>query len=176
MQIIKITPNSFKIILTKEDLERCGAGIFENQDLSDELLAEIIEKTNRLYGSPFGEGAVDAEFFESKDGGGELFISSAKHINKSTVYLFSSQSSDNLPILCKRIMSLHIHTQSTLYFESGLYFLAIFCNERSDILLSILKEYGISAEINRFKLWLLEEHASVICEKGAIERLSQLYK
>ena len=91
MHIIKITPCSFKIVLSKEDLKRHGIdNILEHADLSGDFFADIIEQTNRLYGSPFKEGAIDAEFFEGKDGGGELFICSSKKVCKSTFYIFTT--------------------------------------------------------------------------------------
>ena len=84
MHIIKISPMSFKIILSKKDLQRHGVNnILEHADISGDFFAEIIEETNRLYGNPFDEGPLDADFFESKDGGGELFISKRKTQKKN---------------------------------------------------------------------------------------------
>lgn len=176
MHIIKITPMSFKIILSKEDLQRHGVdNIIEKNDLSGDFFAEIIEKTNALYGNPFTEGAIDAEFFASKDGGGELFICSSKSVNKSTTYLFRTESSDSLVSLCARLAASSLPYDSKLYYENGRYNLLLFYGKRDDFLVSCMKEYGSAAEISKLQMWLLLEHSRIICDKNAVERLSGVF-
>lgn len=169
MHIIKITPVSFKIILSKEDLQRHGIdNILEKSDISGDFFAEIIDKTNALYGCPFTDGAIDAEFFESKDGGGELFLCQAKSAHKAITYLFRCQDLESLIALCKRLNTPDTKNDSRLYFDDGKYSLLIFCLERNGFLLSILKEYGSASEISRLQTWLLEEHANIIFSENAI--------
>ena len=126
MHIIKITPKSFKIILSKEDLQRYGVeNILESPDISGELFTEIIERTNTLFGHPFTEGAIDAEFFESKDGGGELFITKHIHKNEDTVYVFTAKESDRIYMLCKRLGQEEFITESRLYHDGNVYQLVL---------------------------------------------------
>ena len=173
MHIIKISPAGFKIILSKDDLQKYWVGnIFENTDASGAFFEEIIERTNTLYGNPFIEGAIDAEFFESKDGGGELFLCSSKNQIKSTVYQFTTRDSDNLFMLCSRLNRLSEHEKSTLFLQDGLYCLIIFCPRRKNNLVSIIKEYGSCNEAGKLVLWQLEEHAKLLCRDTAIETLS----
>lgn len=177
MHIIKITPNSFKIILTKEDLQRDGVNnIFENNDLTGDFFKEIMEQTERLYGTTFSEGSVDAEFFESKDGGGELFICASRSMGLSAIYFVQTKTSETLYALCRRLEKLHIHSDSRLYSENNLYILVVFLNRANDLLLSILSEYGTASKSGKFALWHLDEHAHVILKDNAVERLSRLYK
>ncbi len=172
MHIIKISPVSFKIVLSKDDLKRHGVeNILNNPGFSSQFFADIIEETNRLYGAPFSEGAVDAEFFESKDGGGELFLCKSKR--KDTTYLFRTTDSDSLFDLCVRLSKNHLPSDSRLYLDEGRYSLVLFYPETDDFLLSCMKEYGKAAEISPVQKWLLEEHARTIIEKYAVERISE---
>lgn len=174
MHIIKISPVSFKIILSKEDLMRHGVdNILNHADISGDFFEEIIEETNRLYGNPFVEGAIDAEFFESKDGGGELFLVSSKKSIKSSTYLFRTESSDALISLCRRLSEQGTLFDSKLFFEGGKYSLILFCQKGNDFLVPQMKEYGTASEITLLQRWLIEEHARLIIDKGAIEHISE---
>ena len=178
MHIIKITPCSFKIVLSKEDLMRHGVdNILEHADLSGDFFADIIEETNRLYGSPFKEGAIDAEFFEGKDGGGELFICSSKKVHKSTFYLFTTYELENLISLCKRLVTKsHIQNDNRLYFDNdGKYSLLIHCGKRDDTLVSVMKEYGNASEITKFKISVLEEHSLLLISENATRTIAQTF-
>jgi hypothetical protein len=163
MHIIKITPQSFKIILTNDELIR---GKDEFCDISDDMFRHIIEETNRLYGNPFDRGTIDAEFFASKDGGGELFISLSKQ-NENMYLAFTSKSSDDLLMLCRRLAKSSGTYKSTLYYGGGEYTLVIMC-EGGGFLLSLLKEYGNARRISPLSLWVLDEHAKKIVEGNAV--------
>ena len=163
MHIIKITPQSFKIILTKEDLARDRENITEETDISEEFFRKIINETNRLYNNPFAQGTIDAEFFASRDGGGELFISRVKE-NKNTNLAFVTSSSDCLTMLCKRLAHKRNTYKSTLYHNGEKYTLVIM-GESDGILLSLMKEYGDAKEISPFFVWALDEHEEkIICD------------
>lgn len=176
MHIIKISPYSFKIVLSKEDLKQHGVyNIMENSDISVDFFADIIEETNRLYGNPFKEGSIDAEFFEGKDGSGELFICSSKNSFKSTFYLFATSELENLILLCKRLYSNYIQNDKGLYFINGKYSLLIHCDKRDNLLFSVMKEYGNASEITKFGIWLLEEHAQLLIAENAIRALCDAF-
>ncbi|MBR2021512.1 MAG: adaptor protein MecA [Clostridia bacterium] len=176
MHIIKISPVSFKIILSKEDLMRHGVeNILNHADISGDFFGEIIEQTNRLYGNPFVEGAIDAEFFESKDGGGELFLVSSKKSIKSTTYLFRTESSDALISLCRRLSEQSTIAESRLFFDEGKYSLILLCQKGDDFLVSLMKEYGTVSEISLLQRWLLEEHARLIIDKEATRRITEAF-
>jgi len=172
MHIIKITPVSFKIILSKEDLQRHGVeNILEDERYTGEFFAEIIDRTNALYGSPFEEGSVDAEFFASRDGGGELFISRSQKRNSHFTYLFKTKSLDNLISLCRQLPVYHSHKNSTLYYEEDIYCLLITFDTKNDFVFSRIKEYGHFKVSGEFERWSLEEHGKVLIKENAIEQL-----
>lgn len=174
MHIIKITPKSFKIILSKEDLQRFGAGnIFDYPDMSGELFTEIIERTNALYGSPFTEGAIDAEFFESKEGGGELFITKHVHKNENAVYIFTTKESDRLYALCKRLRQKDDFSESRLYHDGNVYQLVLRFLDTDEITKSVIREYGDLKKAGKMNLWQIEEHSSLICESEAVTTIAE---
>ena len=175
MHIIKITPHSFKIVLSKEDLKTHGVeNILESKSFLGDFFAEIIEETNALYGNPFANGSVNAEFFESKDGGGELFISSSC-INKEVTYLFMTRDFEILTNLCKRLAVSSTPVDSILFASDNGYSLLLYYTETEDFVFSCLKEYGEVVEANRLKQWMLYEHAKVLIDKKAVEHISDVF-
>ena len=173
MEIIKIGSACFKIILSKDDLQKYGAeNKFENKDTLETFFEDIIHQTNEMYGYPFSESAIDAEFFESKDGGGELFLSTAKQHGKSSAVILSTGECDNLFLLCSRLKTMAEHEKSSLFTENGIYFLVIFPSKRNDNIIPVAKEFGKCVEAGKLKLWHLEEHARLLCQDNAIEVLS----
>ncbi len=176
MHIIKISPQSFKIVLSKDDLKRHGVeNILHHADMSGDFFEEIIRETNRIYGSPFAEGAIDAEFFESKDGGGELFICSSKSSHKSITYLFRTDNCESLIKLCKRLMLSNPPCDSRLFHQDGRYSMLLFYQSRDSILIPVMKEFGTASEISKIQIWLLEEHESVIIDKDAIHTVAESF-
>ena len=170
MHIIKITPHSFKIILTKDELEKHGESILENKELSKQFFMHIIDETNRLYDNPFAQGSIDAEFFESKDGGGELFISKITSENGFS-YLYSTKNLENLISLCKRLCD-NPPQKSRLYCENDTFFLVMHFDVHNTFTLPSIKEYGDCHKISKLKSWFLEEHADVIIRENAVQTTS----
>ena len=174
MHIIKISPVSFKIVLSKQDLKRHGVeNILHHTDISGDFFEEIMNETNRLYGNPFTYGSIDAEFFESKNGGGELFLCKSKSTCGVITYLFKTSDSDVLFSLCKRLSGFDFCYDSKLFLEKDVYSLLLLCRERNDFLLSVIKEYGKVSEISRLQVWLLEEHSALLIDSHAAERICE---
>lgn len=174
MYIIKISPVSFKIVLSKDDLKRHGVeNILNHPSACADFFADIIDETNRLYGAPFSEGAVDAEFFESKEGGGELFLSKSKR--DGATYHFKTKHLDSLICLCKRLSQNRPPSDSKLFFGDDCYSLVLFYSQSERLVMSILKEYGKASEINQFGHWLLEEHKKVLIAQNAVEQINNKF-
>ena len=174
MNIIKISPVSFKIILTKEDLSRYGVeNILHHTELCGDFFEEIIHKTNAMFDSPFSEGAIDAEFFESKDGGGELFITGSKRKSKNITYIFSADDIEKVFSLCQRL-----DTPNTKPYESRLfageknYRLLLTYKEENTLIPSFLKEYGNTLKADRLSVWVVEEHAKLLSGNDAVGTIS----
>ncbi len=168
MQIIKITPRCFKAILSKNDL-----GAYGEKDLSDykwqkALLCRVISKARQLYGSEFSKKNLYAEFFQSKDGGGEIFITSKEQASATFVYLFKTQSFENLVLLCKRLYSLKKPVRSSLYLYKGNYCLTVFGDEKSTYIKNILAEYGSAELTSQNKMLHIAEFGKKICANNAV--------
>ena len=175
MHIIKISPVSFKIVLTKEDLQRCGvSNILEHSELSGDFFAEIIDETNRLYGNPFTGGLLDADFFESKNGGGELFISKRVK-SENSIYIFTTEIIENLIMLCKRLYTLNIKDDKGLYFCNGKYSLLIYSEKERAILFSILSEYGNVSMATKLDIWHIQEHADAVIKENAVSTFANTF-
>lgn len=178
MNIIKISPVSFKIILTKEDLSRYGVeNILHHTELCGDFFEEIIHKTNAMFDSPFSEGAIDAEFFESKDGGGELFITGAQRTSKNIIYIFSSDDIEKIFSLCQRLDKTGIKPKkSRLFLDDGMYLLLLSYTNEKPFVQSILREYGNSVKADRLSVWVVEEHAKLLSGNDAVGTISGFLK
>ena len=174
MHIIKISPVSFKIILTKEDLKCHGVeNILHHTELCSDFFEEIIRETNSLFENPFTEGAVDAEFFESKDGGGELFISRSNRNTKSITYIYSTESIEHIFALCKRLNISFKPKKSRLFFDGKNYLLLLTYPKRNSILASFISEYGALREAGKLCEWIAEEHAKLLVEGDAVGTIAK---
>ena len=173
MHIIKISPMGFKIILSKDDLKRHGVdNILDHTDISGDFFAEIIEETNRLYGNPFTDGAIDAEFFEGKNGGGELFLCKAAKTLKNTIYTFTTDDFEALIMLCKRLDSMDFTYKSRLYHDGENFILALIDAKKNPLIETYLREHGSAEEINKLKFWIIDEHAKLISKENAVGELA----
>jgi len=173
MQIIKISPQSFKIILSKSDIEEYGESPFGTQDYNQRFFEDIIHRTSTLYGISLSEGTIDASFFESKDGGGELFLSVC--CGKEGAYIFSTDNTEVLISLCKCLTSSGTHIPSTLYSDGGIYRLTLKLCTQSAMTLALIREYGKAEKAGDFEIWHLDEHAKVLCRENAVERIASSF-
>ena len=174
MHIIKISPVSFKIILTKEDLTRHGVeNILNHAELCSDFFEEIIQKTNLLFENPLGEGAIDAEFFESKDGGGELFITGREKSQENTTFIFTANDSEEIFLLCKRLDTPEAKPiKSRLFSDGKNYNLLLTYKNENKLIPSVLKEYGNVSQANRLRIWIIEEHSRPLIENDAVGVIS----
>ncbi len=172
MQIIRISPKSFKIILTKDDLALSGNdNTYEQDGFSKDFFTKIIDEANRQYGADFGSGVIDARFFEDKCGGGELFLCEVTSKSCVEAYAVFAESSDDIICLCKRINSI-FKSYSSLYFDGKYYILLLNLHNDDQIAISILHEYGFCKKISAVYAWSLEEHSKKILSDNAVSILA----
>ena len=176
MHIIKITSVSFKIILTKEDVDKyCKKYVLNDKIDSYGFYAEIKDKTDALFDYPFDELSVDAEFFESKDGGGELFLTAIPKI-KLHNYIFLTKDSDVLSSLCLRLVKFKMPVESKLYFNNDCYNLLVKFEEMPDeVIVGVMNEYGECNIVEDIYDWYLQEHAKCIFENDALVKIVQKF-
>ncbi len=173
MQIIKISPKSFKIILTKDDLTLSGMeNTYDYLGFSKEFFAKVIDEANEKYGADFGCGVIDAEFFEDKYGGGELFLHEAHALSSTNAYAFYAQQSEILIRLCKRLGK--GVSDSTLYCGDNIYILMLFLCDGSDFLQATIKEFGTLKKLSDFGVWEIQEHSRILIKDSAIEILASM--
>ena len=137
------------------------------------LFTDIIEEAGSMYGIRFDSDTIDAKFFESKDGGGELFLRTCTSENNSNTYLFKTDSSESLLMLCKDLNCRTECYESSLYYHGGYYYLVMHFPCSGPLLLPHLGEYGDVKKAEDMDIWFLSEHAKVIIENNAAERFSR---
>ena len=174
MHIIKISPVSFKIILTKEDLTRHGVeNILHHTELCGDFFEEIIRETTLRFENPFRDGAIDAEFFESKDGGGELFITRGKRKSKNATYLLSCGDIERIFSLCQALYDSSFKPyKSRLFYDGENYQLLLTYKNDDSFISSFLKEYGNVSQANKLQIWVIEEHSKPLIKENAVGTIS----
>lgn len=172
MHIIKISSASFKIILTKEDVEKYRKKYVADDKIdSYGFFCEIKEKTDWLFDYPFDDLSVNAEFFQSKDGGGELFFT-AKPRKSVHNYCFKTTDSDMLFKMCTRLSCEKTCCESKLCFYDNNYCLVLsFDDVPGEIIIGIMSEYGDVFKCTQLYIWHLQEHGKSIFELDAVNNV-----
>ena len=176
MYIIKITDNSYKIILSKNDLSKYPEEIFKGGETSKLFFSDILSDlhTDRVHVA--GSCIAHAEFFEDKYGGGELFI--CFHQNKSNYicYQFSSQNIEDIINICLAANRTDIIKASKLFLCSENYHLLLFIDEENPLLKGIIKEFGSCTTASELEVWQLEEHCRILIDRNAVNVICNHFK
>lgn len=177
MQIIKISPKSFKVILSKEYL--LTDTDFENNAFYENLLRKIINEISEREGVYFSRASkISAEMFDCSDGSAEMFISCDEKITSyKCVYLFETKECDALFSLCGRLcFSSLLPFSSELYYQNKSYFLSLYYENESETAKAIISEYGSVKKASLIRLLQLSEHAKLICPSNAINLFASQVK
>ena len=170
MYIIKITPHSFKVVLSKNDLVTFGKNKnFNDNKIPKAFLGRLLKKAKNEHGISFDTDLVEAEFFQSKDGGGELFVNSYPSKENSVTYIFSTDNFENLVYLCKRYSHLSIIYQSRLIKAEKRYCLVLYMQRNDNFLISGIGEYGDVVKVSKGKIMRICEQGKIICKNRAIQ-------
>lgn len=174
MHIIKISTDSFKVILSQSDIKKYGSSALDGSESSRKMLNHILSLLQSKDKSTKG-AIAHAEFFEDKFGGGELFLRLKKETQMPARYIFSSPSIEDV-ISASRLISRHYGgVSSRLFFQDGLYKLTIFSKYALNLFTERLREFGSVIKASKTEIWLIEEHASILIGCCAVERLIQKF-
>ncbi len=192
MELIKVNSLKLKIILSPIDVEELGLkneNIDCEESLSMKAFREILEKAKEQTGFESGYARLYVQYYPSKDGGGEMFItrrslhfsdSKVLHINDessfniSSTYITFFNSSENLISLCKRLKADNFKGKSVLYSCMGKYIIVL--NGKSDENFNTyLSEYGKSFVSDNLRLAFLNEHAKILCESQTVETFCEIF-
>ena len=175
MHIIKISPDSFKVILSKSDMEKYGSASFDGSDNSKKMLNHILSLLKNKDKSCAG-GITHAEFFEDKFGGGELFLRLSPNTGKAARYIFSSKSIESIIEASKVIASKYGNVSSRLFCFDGFYRLLVFSKIPLPMITSRLGEFGQCRKAEKSDIWLTEEHGTVLIPCRAVEKVIEFFK
>ena len=200
MDLIKINENKLKIMLTPSDMQSYAISAEELDAENIETRAAfrtIMKEARSRTGFDSDGKRIYVQLYPSKEGGCELFVTklglagqhkekdrpvlaSSKSIpNQGNIAVFAFETLEDVIRVCRHLRSHFSHIESSIWRdELGRYYLRL--QSRKGIFslldpakLALVHEYSESKEPTATLLYI-KEHASPICEKNAIERLSEL--
>ena len=192
MELIKVNSSKLKIILSSADIEKLGLSSNSTDcedNLSMESLREILETAREQTGFVSGSSRLYIQFYPSKDGGGEMYITKKQYsenkfsdrhfgdssnIPKENTYIAIFTSFENLLALCKRLLSDQFIGESTLYSYKKNYILKL-CGYSYNNFYSYLGEYSSSFVADNIKLAFIEEHATELCKNTTVETFCEKF-
>ncbi len=196
MELIKVNTAKLKIILTPSDIKEfdIDARTFDyTSKHSQKAFRSILTKAKELTGFDASGCRLYVNFFPSRDGGAEMYLTrkakilpdstclslqrskNKESVNESTGYILQSFNLDTLILLCSK---LHIEghaLQSSLYFMDGKYYLhisALYDGCGCDIPQYIC-EYGKVFYADKTRLCVLSEHSQPICKQNAVDKIAR---
>lgn len=196
MEVLKINDNKIKIMLSERDMRDFKLDSSEldyNDPVTRGKVFRVLEYVKRNYGFDHEGDKLLIQFYPSKDGGAELFVTKLGILNpqerkavsrsdrvamltaKRSMYAFSSFS--DLLAASKALSRNADVRESGLYlFENGTYYLEL--TERGDGRGDTVKEYAAVLEfataVTLDKLPYITEHSECLAEKNAVEILASL--
>ncbi len=192
MELIKVNSLKLKIILSPLDIKNLGLDTSQGdceESLSMRAFREILDKAKEQTGFESGTAQLYVQFYPSKDGGGEMYITrrgfqlpegKIRHFGDSgTIDIFSTyitvfKSSENLIAICKRLCSDGFTGTSILYTCIGKYFLVL-NGTSTENFNTYLSEYGKAYVSDSLMLAFLEEHGNKLCENNTVETFCEIF-
>ncbi len=175
MYIMKISKDSFKIILSREDLSKYGENVFNGGDISKQFFTDILTKLNPSYSGHSHDYIAHAEFFEDKFGGGELFICLYNGMDDKNVLVFESYDFEDIIGACKTALRFDSFKESKLILCQSVYYLLIYTSDKENYLQNYLKEFGKCSRASSLFIWHLVEHGKIIFSSNAVENTASYF-
>lgn len=186
MEIIEINSENYKIILSESDLVSFGTDSksFTSDYISSKsALSTILMKLHEKNGITSKPDSMLVQFFPSRSGGGELFLSYKKKeyyskrvfksdSDRSRLHTALFDSLDDMILLLHRFRNDTYFPKSDLFYDGRHYILCIYQNKNAKDLPDYIHEYAhvcITDELAAAKLY---EHTECICKNNAAEIIS----
>ena len=196
MDVLKISETKVKIMLTPEDIKNFGIDLDEvdyNDKTTRTKIWDVLDYAKKKHGFDYGKDKLLIQFYPSKDGGAELFVTRLSGIPK--VQEKAIAKAENVTLLdinrraycfksfrdlcaasaavCKRKS---IKESELYYSEAYGYILKI--TERAAIRggvsdLAILSEFCAYSTDDRIPY--ISEHCKSLASNGAIDKLAKLH-
>jgi negative regulator of genetic competence, sporulation and motility len=203
MDLIKISDNKLKIMLTPVDMQSYELSISELDGINmetREAFRNIMKEARNRIGFDTGGNQIYVQVYPSREGGCEMFVTklgllcpmeqredatalprALKNTEQNDGWSFGFESMEHLLAACRRLCSMAFEGNSSAYrTDEGRYYLLLsdLSGKRPplsdrDRMLSVMEEYGKRQNAAAIALYI-REHADVICEGEAVERLAEL--
>ena len=203
MEMILISQNKLKIMISKADLERFDINVdmldYNNTE-TKRMLWDILATAKRSVGfNPDGH-RVFVQLFPSKSGDCELFVTKIG-FSESSIYdvyeegseandeeatpeddriisnIFKMYSLGALTEACRRLTERNLSLDGRVYILNDSYYFIILCSDNGFSYplddLSLISEYG-ALDTSEDLLFKIYEFGKLICDKDAIKIFSEL--
>lgn len=193
MELIRISQHKLKIMLTESDMQIYEIPEWYNDEEVDlrEALRAVLKEAGRQTGLDFSGGKYSVQFFPSRSGGGEMFVTRFDDPTESlpaqkeltdTVSLTSSpprweyaeafrfERLEDLLAVCRQLRAFGFaHRSAAFRDEKNHYYLF---TEAPGVHRPMINEYGRSASAGAIGLYIAE-HGKEICTENAVEVLGK---
>ena len=197
MELIRITDEKIKIMLTPSDLTLYELDPENDSAASPAALRRLLGDVRLRFGVELDDRSVSAQYFPSRSGGGELFVCSIrpKHGEgagaplsltgcKNAAASFRWEGAYRFPTMqallsaCHRLTTVDFLGDSAAYCDrGGRYYLLLRTHARSPFSipeeLSFLTEYGDTENAAQLKIYI-KEHGELIRSPDAVSVLALL--
>ncbi len=194
MEVIRINERKMKIMLTATDMchfELDSGSLGEGDPSTHRAFRRLLEELHRQTGFDADDQRVSVQFFPSREGGCEMFISRATNDAATSSGLlpggysggksifcrecaFRIATLDDLMALCHRLYRKKSITESRAFRDKEGYYLQLRILTPTPFSLPselyFLSEYGSLEDSSRLGIYI-SEHGSVIASEHAIEKL-----
>lgn len=187
MELILISSNKLKVILSEKEMEKYGLhyAVATDKKHLNSLLTDIKKKS----GFNTDNGSIYVEMFESLDGGCEIFITrevtsvqkagagAPKKSSVESIITYKFNSAEDIISASKILFSKKLKHESRLFCdERGFFYLLLtfaagFNSNSAELI--FLNDFGALAR-ERYIREYLDEHGRLICVKDAVETLAKI--
>ena len=186
MEIIEINSQNYKIILSESDLIDFGTdskSFTADYAASKNALSAILAKLDIKNGTVSKPDSLLVQFFPSRAGGGELFLSYKKKQQRSNrvfanesdrprLYTAVFDSLDDMIMLLHKFRKDAYFPKSDLFFDGRHYIMCIYRHSSNKDLPCYIHEYSRVHTADELTAAKLYEYTECICKDNAAERIS----
>ena len=192
MELILISSNKLKIILTKEEMKKykLSADTDVSHIYEKKQFCVLLDEVKKRSGFDIMSDSIYVELFESLRGGCEIFItreglSKSKHLPQpkfkkemiETIITYKFARAEDLILAAKRLSTTPIVFESRLFSDENESFYLFLTSKEGysadSLPLIFLEEYGTKVKSSDIRLHL-DEHGHDLISKNAVNVLAQL--
>jgi negative regulator of genetic competence, sporulation and motility len=203
MELIRISDSKLKIMLTPTDMrqfELCADNFYDDSEKMHHSFRLLLDEVKRQSGFEADDHRISVQYFPSREGGCEMFISNLAQGRKQSAcaltpaqgmqpatrtrgsfcrsFAYRFEGIDELLSVCHRLLPMDYISASSAYRDdAGRYYLFINTFAASPFAtpeeLYFVVEYGRLENAAQLRLYL-SEHGEVVCAEDAVGTLGAI--